>query len=86
MKIESKEQARTRGVPSPDRAEALMLALCRPPQKFEYYSLRNPPGSAQRPRRDPFHDDDYRSLRSSRFEAFGRGTLARYFSRHRGAF
>jgi hypothetical protein len=27
MKIESKEQARARGVPSPDRADALMLAL-----------------------------------------------------------
>jgi phage terminase large subunit len=26
-KIESKEDARKRGVPSPDRAEALMLAL-----------------------------------------------------------
>jgi hypothetical protein len=30
MKIESKEQARARGVPSPDRAEALMLALGKP--------------------------------------------------------
>ena len=36
MKIESKEKARARGVPSPDRAEALMLALCKPPQKYEY--------------------------------------------------
>jgi phage terminase large subunit len=30
IKIESKESARARGVPSPDRAEALMLALGRP--------------------------------------------------------
>jgi hypothetical protein len=44
MKIESKELARERGVRSPDRAEALMLALCKPPQVYEYYSIRNPPG------------------------------------------
>jgi phage terminase large subunit len=30
IKIESKEKARERGVPSPDRADALMLALCKP--------------------------------------------------------
>ena len=34
MKIESKERARERGVPSPDRAEALMLALGKPRQKW----------------------------------------------------
>jgi len=31
MKIESKEKARERGVVSPDRADALMLALCKAP-------------------------------------------------------
>ena len=36
MKIESKEDARKRGVTSPDRADALMLALCKPYEKFEY--------------------------------------------------
>jgi phage terminase large subunit len=41
LKIESKENARTRGVPSPDRAEALMLALGKPPQKIEWYSIRD---------------------------------------------
>ncbi len=41
MKIESKEQARARGVPSPDRAEALMLALGQPPSVFEFYSTRD---------------------------------------------
>ena len=41
MKLESKEQARARGVRSPDRADALMLALCKPRQKFEYYSVRD---------------------------------------------
>ncbi len=52
IKIESKESARARGIPSPDRAEALMLALCKPPQKYEWYSIRDFPrlrsGSAQR--------------------------------------
>src|SRR5258708_34283676 len=41
MKIESKEDARKRGVPSPDRAEALMLALGKPPAVFEFYSIRD---------------------------------------------
>jgi len=41
IKIESKESARARGIPSPDRAEALMLALCKPPQKYEWYSIRD---------------------------------------------
>jgi hypothetical protein len=40
-KIESKQKARERGVPSPDRADALMLALCRPYHKFELYSIRD---------------------------------------------
>jgi phage terminase large subunit len=43
VKIESKESARTRGVSSPDRAEALMLALCKPPQKIECYLIRDLP-------------------------------------------
>lgn len=86
MKIESKEQARARGVPSPDRAEALMLALCKPPQIFEYYSARNPPGSDQRLVRDTFgdDDDDYRPLRSRRWDAWSPGGLTRTLSRHRG--
>jgi phage terminase large subunit len=48
MKIESKEQARARGVPSPDRADALMLAFSRPYQKFEYIPV---------PRRRPVFDE-----------------------------
>ena len=39
MKIESKEKARERGVPSPDRAEALMLALGEPPPLMEWTSI-----------------------------------------------
>ncbi len=46
LKIESKESARARGVRSPDRAEALMLALCKTPVKFEYI----PVGSRTSPR------------------------------------
>jgi hypothetical protein len=41
MKIESKEDARKRGVPSPDRAEALMLALGKPRAVIEFYSIRD---------------------------------------------
>jgi len=69
MKLESKEQARSRGVPSPDRAEALMLALCKPPQKFEYYSERNPPGLQSRPNMNVAGDDDedYRRPRGRGF-------------------
>jgi hypothetical protein len=43
MKIESKERARERGVPSPDRAEALMLALGKPRQKMEVFFPRDLP-------------------------------------------
>jgi hypothetical protein len=41
--IESKESARARGVPSPDRAEALMLALGKPeaPWKLEIIATRD---------------------------------------------
>jgi phage terminase large subunit len=41
MKIESKEKARERGVPSPDRAEALMLALGKLPPVYEFFSVRD---------------------------------------------
>jgi hypothetical protein len=82
MKIESKEDARKRGVPSPDRAEALMLALCKPPQKFEYYSVRDLP--RLKSNFDKRHDDDDDSpLRSRRgfWDAFAKGGLARQFGR-----
>jgi len=41
IKIESKDQARARGVTSPDRAEALMLALCKPPVEWHQQSVRD---------------------------------------------
>jgi len=87
IKIESKERARERGVPSPDRAEALMLALCKPPRKYEYYSVRDLPqmqsGSGERPN----HDDDLdrRPLRSRKWDAIAPGSLARDLRRNRGA-
>ncbi len=83
LKIESKESARARGVPSPDRAEALMLALAKPPQKFEYYTIRDRPQLSGRAQaapsyipfppmmvEAPYHDDadDYRPLRSRRWD------------------
>jgi hypothetical protein len=50
MKIESKEDARKRGIPSPDRAEALMLALCKPPEKYDFIqSAISPVYGLQRP-------------------------------------
>jgi hypothetical protein len=42
IKIESKEKARERGAPSPDRAEALMLALCKAPPEYDYIPARKP--------------------------------------------
>ena len=83
MKIEAKEKARARGVPSPDRAEALMLALCKPPQRYEYLSIRD----LQRVEQagdDRFYEDDYRSPRSRQWDGWASGSLARHFRRHRG--
>ena len=56
MKIESKENARERGVPSPDRADALMLALCKAPYESLAVSLafmRRAPQYPASPRHDP---------------------------------
>jgi hypothetical protein len=41
IKIEAKEDARKRGVPSPDRADALMLALGELPPEYDYRSGRS---------------------------------------------
>jgi phage terminase large subunit len=81
MKIESKEQARARGVPSPDRGEALMLALCKPPQKFEYYSVRDLDRLRSESGED-FDDDDYRP-RSRRdfWDSWAPGSLSRHLRR-----
>jgi phage terminase large subunit len=41
IKIEPKEKSAARGVPSPDRAEALMLALGEAPRVYEFMSVRD---------------------------------------------
>jgi hypothetical protein len=87
-KIESKEQARGRGEPSPDRAEALMLAVCKPPQKYEYTPALPQQRAVDHSEGGPELDDflsDFRSQRSRRFDTFAYGSLARYFRRHPGA-
>ncbi len=70
MVIESKEKMRARGIRSPDRAEALMLALSRPPQKYEYIPVRrsvSPTGGR------PYEDEDRPRSRREQLEAvFGR--------------
>jgi phage terminase large subunit len=81
VKIESKEQARTRGLPSPDRAEALMLALSQPPQKFEYYSIRDLPLQRSKFGEPPFEEDDYRPRASRRFDGWIGPFDARAFKR-----
>jgi len=80
-KIESKEGARRRGVRSPDRAEALMLALSRPPQKFEYYSESSiPRGRGVIPDDDDYDpDDQIGHSRRGRWDSLAPQSLARYF-------
>jgi hypothetical protein len=71
LKIEAKEKARARGATSPDRAEALMLALGEPPAVIEYTSaasLRTP-----RSERDRFDQDDpgfARRRKRTRWDSF----------------
>ena len=84
MKIESKEDARKRGVPSPDRAEALMLALCKPPQKFECYTVDDLPRLRSQ-RGDDFDEDDLHGRRGS-WDSWASGSLASYFRKHPGAY
>ena len=88
IKIESKERARERGVPSPDRAEALMLAVCKPPLKYEYTPALPQQRTADHSDGGPELDDfisDFAPRRRRRFDGLPRGTLARYFRRHPGA-
>ncbi len=69
MMIESKEKSRARGVLSPDRAEALMLALGKPHQRFEYYSVRDLPRLRSRTMDDDVDDAD-RPNRSTNWGPF----------------
>ena len=90
LHIESKQQARARSFLSPDRAEALMLALCEPPQKYEYIPMRDLPrlrsslGASSLENVSEDDDDDApRFRRSRRFDAFAPGSPTR-FLRKRG--
>lgn len=93
MKIESKEQARARGFLSPDRAEALMLALCKPPQKYEYIPVRDlyrlsaasaRSGQLRSPDVPDLTEDDDNDIsrfRRNRLEGFAPGSIARFLRR-----
>jgi hypothetical protein len=99
MKIEAKEKARARGVPSPDRAEALMLALGKPREAYEYRSIHDSPRSRVSDPQSTAHplfgfrevpyddDDDYRPASRSGLWNGGapRGSLGRYLRRMKGA-
>jgi hypothetical protein len=77
VKIESKESAAQRGEPSPDRAEALMLALGEPPTIMEFRSVHELAVPVQR---NQFFDED----NPSRYN--GLGTLLKTRRFGRGAF
>ena len=88
IKIESKELARGRGELSPDRADALMLAVCKPPPKYEYTSALPQQRAAHDSDGGPELDDfisDFGSRRRTQWDPIAAGSLARYFRRHRGA-
>jgi hypothetical protein len=68
MMIESKEKARQRGVISPDRAEALMLALGKPMPIIEWHSVRE-----LRDPKSPFFDgsdSDDHPFRGRRWDGY----------------
>ncbi len=62
IQIESKQRARERGVLSPDRAEALMLALGKPCEPYAYYTINNPPVGKNR-----FDEEDRPSFMKPRW-------------------
>src|ERR1700734_95123 len=88
IKIESKERARGRGEPSPDRAEALMLAVSKPARKYEYTPAiprgRATDSSDGGPELADFLSDNP-PRRGRGFDCIAPGSLARYFRRHPGA-
>ena len=88
LKIESKENARSRGVPSPDRADALMLALGRLPWKVEILTSRDLPrrGSESFGLRDDDDDDmDLTTSPRSRWDAWAPGRLSQHLRNKTGA-
>jgi len=88
IKIESKERARGRGELSPDRADALMLAVCKPPPKYEYTPALPQQRSGDHLDGGPELDDfisDFAPRRRRELGMLPQGALARYFRRNRGA-
>jgi len=85
--IESKEQARKRGLPSPDRADALMLAIGKPPPEYKFYPIPDRQQTRSRSFERPNHDDDLdrRHFRGRNWDAYASGSLTRYFRRNPGA-
>jgi len=71
IKIEPKEKAAERGVPSPDRAEALMLALGPPMRVYEFASSRDLAGPKA-------HDSDRPNLDEDDYSEFIRGAGGRF--------
>jgi phage terminase large subunit len=83
MQIESKDKARARGVASPDRADALMLALCKAP----YESLADSLAfvrRAQYPNRGPRDLRAEELEREQRMDGGERYTNRGIFSGHKG--
>jgi phage terminase large subunit len=90
IKIESKERARGRGEPSPDRAEGLMLAVCKPPREYGYI-----PAPPQQHQTDPseggpeladfLSDFPSRTGRGRLFGGLRQGALGRSLRRNPGA-
>ncbi|GEM_PF-5976258 len=63
-KIESKKELRARGEPSPDRAEALMLALGKPTPEYAFYAVdsqaqQRTAGKPMRPGDVGYSPEDY---------------------------
>jgi phage terminase large subunit len=93
LKVESKEQARARGVPSPDRAEALMLALGMPRVEYGYTPVSDLRGRVREPPRSygnmpytqflevPDREDDDLPLSRRQLDHFASGSLARALRR-----
>jgi hypothetical protein len=82
MRLESKESARQRGLPSPDRAEALMLAMCKVHYKFEYIPVPTRRWSSRWT--DDLDDDDNPQTRSDRYWNAWIGTRSSAWRRQRG--
>jgi phage terminase large subunit len=74
LKIESKEEAAKRGLPSPDRAEALMLALGELPREYAFYGVGSAFEAKNSPTGEHGSHPDRKDLQTGRL-AGGLGVL-----------